>query len=127
MEIFSVLKRHPLVFAAVYLPAVVSAIVAATIYRSYAYFFFPLLWCFFLSLFLIEGVEKGRLTDNLGTTTRHRTPILFWAKVGIWSFFYVLGIAFCIGYALQERRKQIGEPSHVASESLLGGQPGHDQ
>ena len=97
-------KRHPLVFAAVYIPVVCSVLISSAIYRFTFAYCLPLLWCFFVSLFLIDGVKKGQLTDNHGTAIRHRTPFRFWSKVGIWSAFYMFAIVWCFGFAMLEWR-----------------------
>lgn len=115
---YSVPKRHPFVFAFVYLPVVGSVLLSSQIYRFTFAYCLPLLWCFFVSLFLIDGVEKGQLTDNLGTAIRHQTPIRFWGKVSLWSAFYLFAIAWCIGFAMQERSKEMTESSRAQYENL---------
>ena len=113
----SVLKRHPLVFAAVYIPVICSVVISSAIYRVTCAYCLPLLWCFFVSLFLIDGVKKGQLTDNHGTAIRHQTPVRFWGKVCIWSAFYLFAIVWCIGFAMQERRREMTEPDGPANGS----------
>jgi hypothetical protein len=74
-------------------------------------------------LFLIDGVAKGSLKDNHGTAIRHREPIRFWVKVAIWSLFYMFAIAWNIGFALQERNKEITRQPAVGESQSFGSVP----
>src|SRR3954471_7618984 len=102
----SVPKRRPFAFAAVYVPVIASVVISSAVYRFTFAYCLPLVWCFFVSLFLIQGLEKGQLTDNHGTAIRDQTPTRFWAKVSIWSVAYLFAIMWCIGFAMQERRRE---------------------
>lgn len=110
-QFLSIPKRHPLAFAALYIPVIISVIVSSAIYRFTFAYCLPMLWCFIVSLFLIQGVIAGELTDNHGTAIRRQAPIRFWAKVSFWSVFYLFAIAWCIGFALQEQRKESLAPT----------------
>jgi peptidoglycan/LPS O-acetylase OafA/YrhL len=99
--------KHPGFFVILYLPAVISFIVACQIYRfKIEFLLFPLVWCFFVGTYLIKGVVDGRLTDNHGTAIRKTMPARFWGKVAIWTFAYVFAMTWAIGFAVQERNKE---------------------
>lgn len=96
-ELFAVPKRHPIAFTLLYLPVVASVAIASFVYRTtLSYNTVPLLWCFFVNLFLIRGLYSGELTDNSGASSRKRTPIRFWGKVVFWSAAYMLAMALPI-------------------------------
>ena len=104
-ELFSVPKRHPLAFAVALAPVLVSIAVSTALYRFTFAYAVPLIWCFLVSLYLIEGIQKGRLSDNHGTAIRSETPARFWAKIAIWSLGYLFAASWCIGFALQEQAR----------------------
>jgi len=116
---FSVAKRHPVFFALLYFPAIISVVAACMIYRPYPGFLFPLAWCFLVGSFLIKGITDGQLTDNHGTAFRLKTPIRFWIKVTIWSVAYIFAMVWAIGFAVQEKNKKETEPDigQVSSEA----------
>jgi hypothetical protein len=122
-DLFRTLKRHPVPFAALYVPAIVSVVIACRIYRPYPGFLFPLLWCFLVGLFLIKGITDGQMTDNHGTAIRCSMPVRFWGKVAIWSFAYIFAMAWAIGFALQETNRMRTEPSGGAYGSPAAGSP----
>jgi hypothetical protein len=116
-QFLSVPKRHPWVFIAVYTPVVASVFVGSAIHQFTFQFCFPLLVGFFVSVFLIQGVAKGQLSDSGGTVSRLHTPVRFWVKFIIWSAVYVFAIVWCIGFSVQEQRKATTELDAAANRS----------
>ena len=116
-------KRHPVFFAVLYTPAVVSVVIACMIYRPHLVFLFPLAWCFLVGLFLVSGISNGTLTDNHGTAVRCTMPARFWGKATIWFLAYIFAIAWSIGFAVQEKNREKtepGDPPNTLSPSAQG-------
>ncbi len=96
-------KRHPVAFAIVIAPVVVSIIAASVIHEfSFFYLLIPGFWCFGVSCFTLEAVFSGKY----GRYSRSRQPIRFWGNIAIWSMFYLLAAYFPIGFAKQESAKE---------------------
>jgi len=109
-------RRHLFPFLLIFLP-VLGSIVTATLIHEFSFFYIliPGFWCYAVGGFILDGIFGGRMSDNHGTAQRSRTPFRFWAKVCIWSLFYLFAAAYPIAYALQERAKLVtnGEAGEV--------------
>ena len=102
---------HPWLFGAFYLlPTVGSMVAGSMIYRFSWTLLFPGFWGFFVCCFIIDALIGGTMTDNRGTATRRGSPIRYWLKVGIWSAAYLFSVMFPVGYALQERGRELQAP-----------------
>jgi len=77
---------------------------------------------FFVCCFIMDALIGGTMTDNHGSATRRGSPIRYWLKVGFWSAAYLFAVMFPVGYALQERGRELQGPPETklpASASLL--------
>ena len=96
-------KRHPVAFALMIAPVVISIIAASVIHRfSFFYLIIPGFWCYGVSCFTLEAIFSG----TYGRYTRSRQPIRFWGNILIWSLFYLFAAYFPIGYAKQESARE---------------------
>jgi hypothetical protein len=116
--------RHPVSFAAIYLPVLLSVIGAAVIHEfSFFYLLIPGFWCYGVGGLILEGIYKGHVSDNQGTAVRSKSPVRFWGKMAIWSLFYVFAAAFPIGFALQERgHAPASNETDAAPKASTGGE-----
>ena len=106
-EFLSVPCRHPVAFLLSFLPAILSFLVGITIHRFSIAYLIPLVWCFFVSIFLVDGFKKGRIKDRQGSADLELSPKAYWKKFTAWSLFYVIAVCWSIGYAVQESKKDI--------------------
>jgi len=114
---------RPWLFGAFYLlPFVGSMVAGSMIYRFSWMLLFPCFWGFFVCCFIMDALIGGTMTDNHGSATRRGSPIRYWLKVGFWSAAYLFAVMFPVGYALQERGRELQGPPETklpASASLL--------
>ncbi|MES2477321.1 MAG: hypothetical protein V4640_16160 [Verrucomicrobiota bacterium] len=108
------MRRHPVAFAILYLPAVIAIIAASKIGPFVGfYLLFPGVWCFFVSAAILHDIDCGtmrfRATGWSTTITRDKSPLRFWGTIAIWAMAYLFAIAFPIGYALQERAETLDQ------------------
>ncbi|GAA5496330.1 hypothetical protein Rhal01_02513 [Rubritalea halochordaticola] len=98
---------HPVAFGLLYFPVVGVIIAAAVIHQfSWFYLLIPGFFCYFLSGFILESLFTGKMTDKGETITRAYSPFRFYSSLCSWLGVYLFALAFPVGFALQESKKE---------------------
>jgi len=116
-ELFRVPKKHPRLFAAIYLlPAILNITATCIIYRFNLVCGISLVWCYLTGSFLIKGYYEGQLFDNHGSAIRKTMPFQFWAKMAVWIFAYLFALSMPIAFAIQEHNGMVASSTQTVTQ-----------
>ncbi len=105
MPLLQTLVEQKLKCAFAYAGPVASIVFASLVYRPHRFYIISLVCGLFVSVILVDAVNREVIVDNAGVSSRAATPVKYWFRLSLWIAAYLFVTYLPAGFALQEISK----------------------